>query len=58
MPLSRYSGIFEPDDLALLQRVFDRLCKERRLARKDREQREALAAEIIGQFDNGTKRNY
>jgi hypothetical protein len=58
MPLSRYSGVFEPDDLALLQRVFDWLCKERRLARKDREQREALAAEIIGQFDNGTKRNY
>jgi hypothetical protein len=30
MALSRFSGVFEPDDLALLQRASDRLCKERR----------------------------
>lgn len=42
MSLSRNSGVYEPADLDLLQRVFDRLCKERRLALKDRDQREYL----------------
>ncbi|CDX22459.1 hypothetical protein MPLB_2410006 [Mesorhizobium sp. ORS 3324] len=36
MPLSRYGGVYTPADLDLLQRVFDRLCGERRLAKKDR----------------------
>ncbi|WP_217578904.1 RNA-binding protein [Mesorhizobium sp. GbtcB19] len=53
MSLSRYSGLFDPADLDLLQRVFDQLCNERRLAQKDREQREALAEEIVGVFQNG-----
>ncbi|RUW67721.1 RNA-binding protein, partial [Mesorhizobium sp. M4B.F.Ca.ET.049.02.1.2] len=42
MSLSRNSGVYEPADLDLLQRVFDRLRKERRLALKDRDQREYL----------------
>ncbi|WP_176478471.1 MULTISPECIES: RNA-binding protein [unclassified Mesorhizobium] len=54
MSLSRYGGVYEPADLALLQRVFNRLCEERRLARKDREQREQLAGEVIRAFDDGT----
>ncbi|OWK21305.1 RNA-binding protein [Mesorhizobium amorphae] len=53
MPLRRYSGVFEPADLDLLQRVFDRLCDERRLAQKDKEQREDLAEEIVSAFRNG-----
>ncbi|MFD1983846.1 RNA-binding protein [Mesorhizobium newzealandense] len=53
MPLQRYSGVFEPADLDLLQRVFDQLCIERRLAPKDKEQREELAEEIVGVFRNG-----
>ena len=53
MPLSRYDGIFEPDDLRLLQRVFDQLCDERHLTREDNEAREALAEEIIGAFRRG-----
>ena len=53
MPLSRYSGMFEPADLDVLQRVFDQLCKERRLALKDKEQREDLAAEIVRAFQHG-----
>ncbi len=53
MLLSRYRGILEPTDLALVQRVFDRLCKERRLARKDKEQREELAGEVICAFQHG-----
>ncbi|RVA56333.1 RNA-binding protein [Mesorhizobium sp. M7A.F.Ca.US.001.01.1.1] len=32
--LPRYIGIFEPADLDLLQRVFDQLCRERRLRKK------------------------
>ncbi|CAN7720416.1 RNA-binding protein [Mesorhizobium sp. LjNodule214] len=53
MALTRYSGVFEPADLDLLQRVFDQLCRERRLAQKDREQREALAEEVVIIFQNG-----
>lgn len=53
MPLSRYSGMFEPADLDLLQRVFDQLCKERRLAKKDKEQREVLAEEVVSLFQKG-----
>ncbi|AZO48911.1 RNA-binding protein [Mesorhizobium sp. M4B.F.Ca.ET.215.01.1.1] len=53
MPLSCLDGILVPSDLELLQRVFDRLCDERRLAQKDKEQREDLAAEIVSAFRNG-----
>jgi len=54
MPLSRCSGVYGPAELDMLQRVFDRLCDERRLAQKDREQRECLAAEVFQIFDDGT----
>lgn len=53
MPWHRHSGIFDPADLDLLQRVFNQLCDERRLAKKDREQREALADEVLDLFQNG-----
>ncbi|WP_176478341.1 RNA-binding protein [Mesorhizobium sp. WSM3876] len=53
MPVSRCGGVYEPADLELLQRVFDRLCQERRLAKKDREQREQLAKEVFRVFDKG-----
>lgn len=53
MPLQRYSGVFEPADLDLFQRVFDQLGIELRLAQKDKEQREELAEEIVGVFGNG-----
>ncbi|MFK0689534.1 hypothetical protein ACFX5Q_15175 [Mesorhizobium sp. IMUNJ 23033] len=53
MPWHRYSGVFDPADLDLLQRVFDQLCVERRLAQKDKEQREDLAEEIVGVFRSG-----
>ena len=53
MPFRRSSGIFRPTDLELLQRVFDQLCAERRLARKDKDQREHLACEVIEAFENG-----
>lgn len=54
MSLSRCSGVYGPAKLDMLQRVFDRLCDERRLAQKDREQRECLAAEVFQIFDDGT----
>lgn len=53
MPWHRHSGIFDPADLDLLQRVFNQLCDERYLAKKDREQREALADEVLDLFQNG-----
>ncbi|MFI0849302.1 RNA-binding protein [Mesorhizobium sp. IMUNJ 23232] len=53
MAFSDYTGMLTPTDLALVQRVFDRLCDERRLAQKDRDQREELAAEIIRVFQKG-----
>ena len=49
-------GINEREHIALLevlQRVFDRLCYERRLARKDTDQREQLAEEIVRIFQRG-----
>jgi hypothetical protein len=53
MPLSRYSGVFEPADLELLQSVFDQLCKRRGLTREDSEQREELAEEVVRTFRGG-----
>lgn len=35
MSVSLYRGVYWPNDLDKLQRVFDRLCAERRLAKKD-----------------------
>lgn len=53
MPLRRYIGAYQPADLDLLQRVFDRLCIERGLAPNDSEEREALALDVIHAFQNG-----
>lgn len=53
MSSSRSSRVYGPADLDMLQRVFDRLCDERRLARKDREQRDYLAKEVLQTFDDG-----
>lgn len=53
MQSTRHFGIYCPSELDLLQRVFERLCGERRLAKKDREQRETLAAEVIRVFAGG-----
>ncbi|WP_292326186.1 hypothetical protein [Mesorhizobium sp.] len=53
MSLSRYRGVYRPAELDMLQRVFDRLCGERRLANKDRQQREYLAREVLQVFDDG-----
>lgn len=54
MSWSSNSNVYWPADLDKLQRVFDRLCSERRLAKKDREQRESLAREVFQVFDAGT----
>ncbi|MGX5827980.1 hypothetical protein [Mesorhizobium sp. 43Arga] len=53
MPFEKYSSIFTPVDLEILQRVFDRLCEERRLAPKDKDQRNFLASEVMEAFGNG-----
>ena len=53
MPFTKYSGKFEPIDLATMQRVFDQLCKERRLVLKDQDERERLAMEVVATFENG-----
>ncbi|MES0179721.1 hypothetical protein NKJ86_14130 [Mesorhizobium sp. M0025] len=53
MPLERYRGVFEPEDLDLLQRVLDKLCGQRGIARNDSEQKEALAWGVILLFQNG-----
>lgn len=55
MSLSHRTGVYWPADLSMLQRVFERLCVERRLAKKDREQREYLASEVFQVFDDGTR---
>ncbi|WP_206523415.1 MULTISPECIES: RNA-binding protein [unclassified Mesorhizobium] len=53
MAFSKYSSVFTSTDLDLLQKVFDQLCQERRLALKDRDQRERLACQVIEAFENG-----
>lgn len=53
MPLTSYTGILTPADLKVVQKVFDQLCEERRLAQKDRDQREELAAEVVRVFQQG-----
>jgi hypothetical protein len=56
MPLSRYSGTFEPEDLEFLQRVFDKVAKQRGLSSDDTEKAEKLAAEIVLLFSQGAVR--
>lgn len=53
MTFSKFSSVFTSTDLDLLQKVFDQLCQERRVALKDRDQRERLACEVIEAFENG-----
>lgn len=53
MPFKKYSSVFNPADLAIIQRVFDHLCHERRLALKDVDQRNMLAGEVIEAFESG-----
>jgi hypothetical protein len=53
MSFTKYSSIFTPDDLEIIQRVFDQICMERRLALKDGDQRNMLAAEVMEAFENG-----
>lgn len=53
MPFSKFSSTYTSEDLNLLRKVFDQLCQERRLALKDRDQRELLALQVMGAFDNG-----
>jgi hypothetical protein len=53
MPLLQKQGRFDPVDFQLMRRVFDTVCKERRIAQKDKEQRDELAAEIIRVFSSG-----
>ena len=53
MPFHIYGALFNPSDLAMLKIVFDRLCAERRLAAKDKDQREELAAEVFFLFQGG-----
>lgn len=53
MPFTKFCTIFEPGELAIMQRVFDQLCRERRLALKDMDQREWLALEVVEAFANG-----
>ena len=53
MPFTKCSNIFTPDDLEILQKVFDQLCNERRLALNDGDQRERLACEVMEAFQNG-----
>lgn len=53
MPLAGFGGVFEPEHLDVLQRVFDSLCAELRLAQKDRERRTVLAQDLIYLFQAG-----
>lgn len=53
MPFANHSGVFNPSDIGLLQRVFDQVCLERRLGPEDREKRDDLAEEILRTFRRG-----
>ncbi|WP_189510389.1 MULTISPECIES: RNA-binding protein [unclassified Mesorhizobium] len=53
MVFTKHSGIFGPGELELLQKVFDQLCNERRLALKDGDQRKQLARDVIQAFQSG-----
>ncbi|MDG4881860.1 RNA-binding protein [Mesorhizobium sp. WSM4884] len=51
--MQRYREVYEPADLDLLQRVFDRLCREHGLTPHNSDQREALALKVISAFEKG-----
>ncbi|WP_189521959.1 MULTISPECIES: RNA-binding protein [unclassified Mesorhizobium] len=53
MAFSKFSSMFTSEDLDLLQKVFDQLCRERRLALKDKDQRDQLAREVMEAFEDG-----
>nr|WIE90383.1 hypothetical protein P9270_022940 [Mesorhizobium sp. WSM4875] len=53
MAFTKHSGIFTPVELELLQKVFDQLCNDRRLALKDGDQGEQLASDVLEAFQNG-----
>ncbi|WP_208701686.1 MULTISPECIES: hypothetical protein [unclassified Mesorhizobium] len=53
MPFSKFASMFTSDDLDLLQKVFDQLCRERRLALKDKDQRDQLARQVMEPFEDG-----
>ena len=48
------AGVFEPQDLDILQRVFDQVCRERECDPESLEG-EAIAKTIIGLFRSGTQ---
>ena len=47
-----YYGVFQHEELEILQRVFDQVCRDRRY-RPESEQAEAIAATIIALFQAG-----
>ncbi|MGX5829945.1 hypothetical protein [Mesorhizobium sp. 43Arga] len=53
MAFSKFASLYTSEDLNLLQTVFDQICQDRRLAVKDREQRERLAREVMEAFEDG-----
>ncbi|MGX5839767.1 hypothetical protein ACWGTI_03470 [Mesorhizobium sp. ArgA1] len=53
MAFLKFASLFTSEDLALLQKVFDQLCQERRLALKDKDQRDQLAREVMEAFEGG-----
>jgi hypothetical protein len=55
MPFSRYRDRFGfgPEDMAVMQRVFDAASKKFGIAHHEMELRETLAAEIVLQFNRG-----
>jgi hypothetical protein len=55
MPLKPYSGMFEPEDLTLLKRVFDRVSKKWGLSPNDTQKADKLAAEIVLLFSQGVR---
>lgn len=57
MPLRRYITHFSPDDLAVLQAVFDTICQERRIDPQAAEG-ELLAAEIVALRGRGLEEEH
>jgi len=49
----RFSGIFYPRDLDLLQRVFVRLCAERGIRPDDADAAETLALQLVALCNSG-----
>jgi len=55
MPFTRYRRTFEPEELALLQKVFDRVSKQRGISSKDTQKANKLAAELVLIFSQGVR---